>query len=173
MDILAHKVSFCLGIACSSTESHRRDHQRNKRNAKQFEKSLACPNQDDVLIRRSFLTFDLLPCVYSRYLFSFRSSLLHLSRKHPTITLSHHRLLTARSLTHPLHHTHIYLSLEKFTFTMATAVKTLAAESASEIPPTAAAQQGDNVLHALAGAGGGILSTALTYVAHPNVLEFH
>jgi adenine nucleotide transporter 17 len=31
-------------------------------------------------------------------------------------------------------------------------------------PTTAAAQQSDNVAHALSGAGGGILSMALTYV---------
>lgn len=48
---------------------------------------------------------------------------------------------------------------------MATEAKTLAAESTADIAPTAAAQQSDNIAHALAGAGGGILSTALTYVA--------
>jgi len=46
---------------------------------------------------------------------------------------------------------------------MATAAKTVAAESTQPIAPTPAAQQSDNVAHALAGAGGGILSTALTY----------
>lgn len=46
---------------------------------------------------------------------------------------------------------------------MATTAKTVAAESTNEVAiPTAAAQQSDNVAHALAGAGGGILSTALT-----------
>jgi adenine nucleotide transporter 17 len=45
---------------------------------------------------------------------------------------------------------------------MASATKSVAAESTKEIPATAAAQQSDNVAHALAGAGGGILSTALT-----------
>jgi hypothetical protein len=48
--------------------------------------------------------------------------------------------------------------------TMATAAKT--AESTKEMPPAPVAQQsGDNVAHALAGAGGGILSTALTFVS--------
>jgi len=47
---------------------------------------------------------------------------------------------------------------------MTSTAKTVAAESTNEIiPPTSAAQQSDNVAHALAGAGGGILSTALTY----------
>ena len=32
------------------------------------------------------------------------------------------------------------------------------------IPSTSAAQQGDNIAHALAGAGGGLLSMALTFV---------
>ena len=47
---------------------------------------------------------------------------------------------------------------------MATAAKAVAADSTKGIAPTPAAQQSDNVAHALAGAGGGILSTALTYV---------
>jgi len=47
---------------------------------------------------------------------------------------------------------------------MASTAKTVAAESTNEVAiPTQAAQQSDNVAHALAGAGGGILSTALTY----------
>jgi len=46
---------------------------------------------------------------------------------------------------------------------MATNVKSVASESIQEPPATSAAQQSDNVAHALAGAGGGILSTALTY----------
>jgi adenine nucleotide transporter 17 len=46
---------------------------------------------------------------------------------------------------------------------MATTAKNIAAESTQPIAPTPAAQQSDNVAHALAGAGGGILSTALTY----------
>jgi len=46
---------------------------------------------------------------------------------------------------------------------MATAAKAVAADSTKNIAPTPAAQQSDNVAHALAGAGGGILSTALTY----------
>jgi solute carrier family 25 (peroxisomal adenine nucleotide transporter), member 17 len=33
-----------------------------------------------------------------------------------------------------------------------------------EVPAAPAAQQNDNIAHALAGAGGGILSTALTFV---------
>ena len=37
------------------------------------------------------------------------------------------------------------------------------AESAQPVPTSAAAQQSDNVAHALAGAGGGLLSMALTY----------
>lgn len=37
------------------------------------------------------------------------------------------------------------------------------AESTQAIAPSAAAQQSDNVAHALAGAGGGLLSMALTY----------
>jgi adenine nucleotide transporter 17 len=36
-------------------------------------------------------------------------------------------------------------------------------ESASSVPQGTAAQQSDNVAHALAGAGGGLLSMALTY----------
>jgi hypothetical protein len=49
--------------------------------------------------------------------------------------------------------------------------KPLAADSP---PATAAAQQSDNVAHALAGAGGGILSTALTYgsLTQPLVVPF-
>jgi solute carrier family 25 (peroxisomal adenine nucleotide transporter), member 17 len=39
------------------------------------------------------------------------------------------------------------------------------ADSTKGVPTTAAAQQSDNVAHALAGAGGGILSMALTWVA--------
>jgi hypothetical protein len=46
---------------------------------------------------------------------------------------------------------------------MATTAKEVAAASTQPIAPTPAAQQSDNVAHALAGAGGGILSTALTY----------
>jgi adenine nucleotide transporter 17 len=41
--------------------------------------------------------------------------------------------------------------------------KQTATESLSPIKPTAIAQQSDNVAHALAGAGGGLLSMALTY----------
>lgn len=37
------------------------------------------------------------------------------------------------------------------------------AESTQSAPTSAAAQQSDNVAHALAGAGGGLLSMALTY----------
>lgn len=37
------------------------------------------------------------------------------------------------------------------------------AESTQAIPTSTAAQQSDNVAHALAGAGGGLLSMALTY----------
>jgi adenine nucleotide transporter 17 len=37
------------------------------------------------------------------------------------------------------------------------------AESVSTVPQSTAAQQSDNVAHALAGAGGGLLSMALTY----------
>jgi adenine nucleotide transporter 17 len=36
-------------------------------------------------------------------------------------------------------------------------------ESTSSVPQSTAAQQSDNVAHALAGAGGGLLSMALTY----------
>jgi len=46
---------------------------------------------------------------------------------------------------------------------MSSTTQAVAADSTKEIPPTPAAQQSDNVAHALAGAGGGILSTALTY----------
>jgi adenine nucleotide transporter 17 len=46
---------------------------------------------------------------------------------------------------------------------MATAQKSTAAESTKPLPTTTAAQQSDNVAHALAGAGGGLLSMALTY----------
>lgn len=48
---------------------------------------------------------------------------------------------------------------------MSTAQKT-AAESVKPLPTTTAAQQSDNVAHALAGAGGGLLSMALTYATH-------
>lgn len=41
--------------------------------------------------------------------------------------------------------------------------KGTAAESIKDVPSTTAAQQSDNVAHALAGAGGGLLSMALTY----------
>ena len=37
------------------------------------------------------------------------------------------------------------------------------AESTASVPQSTAAQQSDNVAHALAGAGGGLLSMALTY----------
>ena len=37
------------------------------------------------------------------------------------------------------------------------------AESTAAVPTSTAAQQSDNVAHALAGAGGGLLSMALTY----------
>jgi len=37
------------------------------------------------------------------------------------------------------------------------------AESTSSVPQSTTAQQSDNVAHALAGAGGGLLSMALTY----------
>lgn len=37
------------------------------------------------------------------------------------------------------------------------------AESTQPAPASTAAQQSDNVAHALAGAGGGLLSMALTY----------
>lgn len=37
-------------------------------------------------------------------------------------------------------------------------------ESTQSVPTSTAAQQSDNVAHALAGAGGGLLSMALTYV---------
>jgi adenine nucleotide transporter 17 len=55
---------------------------------------------------------------------------------------------------------------------MATAAKAVAADSTKNIAPTPAAQQSDNVAHALAGAGGGILSTALTYVMF-QVIPWH
>lgn len=42
-------------------------------------------------------------------------------------------------------------------------VQEKAAESTSSVPHSAAAPQSDNVAHALAGAGGGLLSMALTY----------
>lgn len=56
---------------------------------------------------------------------------------------------------------------------MATTAKSVAAQSTQDMPTTAAAQQSDNVAHALAGAGGGILSTALTYGTSdsPRLLE--
>jgi adenine nucleotide transporter 17 len=41
--------------------------------------------------------------------------------------------------------------------------RSTAAESVKPVPAGAAAQQSDNVAHALAGAGGGLLSMALTY----------
>lgn len=40
------------------------------------------------------------------------------------------------------------------------------AESVSSVPQSTAAQQSDNVAHALAGAGGGLFSMALTYVIY-------
>jgi adenine nucleotide transporter 17 len=39
------------------------------------------------------------------------------------------------------------------------------AESTQALPTSTAAQQSDNVAHALAGAGGGLLSMALTYAS--------
>jgi solute carrier family 25 (peroxisomal adenine nucleotide transporter), member 17 len=54
---------------------------------------------------------------------------------------------------------------------MATTAKSVAAQSTQDVPATAAAQQSDNVAHALAGAGGGILSTALTYVTSDNLVH--
>ncbi|KAL9114377.1 MAG: hypothetical protein Q9187_007476, partial [Circinaria calcarea] len=41
--------------------------------------------------------------------------------------------------------------------------KSLAQQSTQPIVATSAAQQGDNIAHALAGAGGGLLSMTLTY----------
>jgi len=38
----------------------------------------------------------------------------------------------------------------------------MASQSTAQVPPAPVAQQSDNVAHALAGAGGGILATALT-----------
>ena len=44
------------------------------------------------------------------------------------------------------------------------------AQKSTENPPvTSVAQQGDNIAHALAGAGGGLLSMALTYL--PTLLK--
>jgi adenine nucleotide transporter 17 len=54
---------------------------------------------------------------------------------------------------------------------MATTAKSVAAQSTQDVPATAAAQQSDNVAHALAGAGGGILSTALTYGTSVNLVH--
>ena len=39
------------------------------------------------------------------------------------------------------------------------------AESTRSVPTSSAAQQSDNVAHALAGAGGGLFSMALTYAS--------
>lgn len=44
------------------------------------------------------------------------------------------------------------------------AAQNTAAESTLPMKQTSVAQQSDNVSHALAGAGGGLLSMALTYV---------
>ncbi|KIV99124.1 uncharacterized protein PV09_09158 [Verruconis gallopava] len=46
---------------------------------------------------------------------------------------------------------------------MMSQIKSTAAQSTQKTPPTSSAQQSDNVAHALAGAGGGLLSMALTY----------
>lgn len=45
------------------------------------------------------------------------------------------------------------------------------AESIAPHPQSTAAQQSDNVAHALAGAGGGLLSMALTYAPSINTHE--
>jgi adenine nucleotide transporter 17 len=49
---------------------------------------------------------------------------------------------------------------------MSTTTKSTAGESTQPLPATAAAQQSDNVAHALAGAGGGLLSMAVTYAVY-------
>lgn len=46
---------------------------------------------------------------------------------------------------------------------MSSPVKPSAHQSNAVVPTTSAAQQGDNIAHALAGAGGGLLSMTLTY----------
>ncbi|MCJ1261817.1 hypothetical protein MMC22_001685 [Lobaria immixta] len=46
---------------------------------------------------------------------------------------------------------------------MSSPVKPSAHQSNAAVPATSAAQQGDNIAHALAGAGGGLLSMTLTY----------
>ena len=45
--------------------------------------------------------------------------------------------------------------------------KPLVHEATTAVPATSAAQQSDNIAHAVAGAGGGLLSMALTYVFSP------
>lgn len=47
------------------------------------------------------------------------------------------------------------------------------AESTQSVPTSTAAQQSDNVAHALAGAGGGLLSMALTYVQESHTNTFN
>lgn len=48
------------------------------------------------------------------------------------------------------------------------------AESTTAVPQSTAAQQSDNVAHALAGAGGGLLSMALTYACpRPSLCHAH
>lgn len=48
------------------------------------------------------------------------------------------------------------------------------AESTAAVPQSTAAQQSDNVAHALAGAGGGLLSMALTYACpQPSLCRAH
>lgn len=47
---------------------------------------------------------------------------------------------------------------------MSSPVKPSAHQSNAAVPATSAAQQGDNIAHALAGAGGGLLSMTLTSV---------
>jgi hypothetical protein len=98
---------------------------------------------------------------------------------HPTTLLSSHLF----RITKPLRHHRTCL-----TFTEYPAINTRArphnttmsqaqekaqqklAESVSSVPQSTAAQQSDNVAHALAGAGGGLLSMALTYdlILHPH-----
>ena len=48
------------------------------------------------------------------------------------------------------------------------AMATSSATSEATVPATSASQQGDNIAHALAGAGGGLLSMTLTFVLRFN-----
>ena len=56
---------------------------------------------------------------------------------------------------------------------MATKPGKVESEAQGSVAATSAAQQSDNIAHALAGAGGGLLAMTLTYALHPLLVAGH